>query len=92
VREAAGLGLWQCADQRAFGPLLAALKDADAGVRRQAAEALGNRAVNETVPMLVAASKDSDKNLRSGARHALDVMKQRAMGSETSLDPSLLPK
>jgi HEAT repeat protein len=92
VREAAGMGLWQCADQRAFGPLLAALKDADADVRRQAAETLGNRAVNETVPILVAASKDSDKNVSSGARHALDVMKQRARGSETSLDPSLLPK
>ena len=92
VRESAGMGLWQCADQRAFGPLLTALKDADPDVRRQAADTLGNRAVNDTIPLLVAASKDSDKNVSRGARHALDVMRQRARGSETNLDPSLLPK
>lgn len=92
VRETAGLGLWQCADQRAFGPLLTALKDSDPDVRRQAADTLGNRAVNDTIPLLVAASKDNDKHVSSGARHALDVVKQRARGSETNLDPSLLPK
>ena len=92
VRESAGMGLWQCADHRAFGPLLAALKDADSDVRRQAADTLGNRAVNETVPMLVVATKDENEHVRRGARRALEVMKQRARGTVTNLDPSLLPK
>ncbi|HJQ68731.1 MAG TPA: HEAT repeat domain-containing protein [Blastocatellia bacterium] len=92
VRESAAGGLWQCADSRAFGPLLEALKDADSDVRRQAADTLGNRAVNETIPMLVAATRDDNEQVRRGARRALEVMKQRAMGSETNLDPALLPK
>ena len=92
VRESAGMGLWHCADSRAFGPLLTALQDADSDVRRQAADALGNRAVNETVPMLVAATKDDNENVRKGARRALEVMKQRARGTVTNLDPSILPE
>ena len=91
VRESAGSALWHTADNRAFGPLVAALKDADPDVRRQAADTLGNRVGNDDIPLLIAASKDDDRNVRSGARRALDVVKQRARGSETNLDPSLLP-
>jgi HEAT repeat protein len=92
VRESAAAGLWHTADDRAFAPLIAALKDTDPDVRRQAADTLGNRAVNDTIPLLVAASKDTDNNVRSGAKRALEVVRQRASGSETNLDPSLLPK
>jgi len=92
VRESAGMGLWQCADRRAFGPLVAALKDRDTDVRRQAADTLGNRVDNDTIPILVAASKDDNEQVRRGARRALEVVKHRARGTVTNLDPSLLPK
>jgi HEAT repeat protein len=92
VRESAGSALWHTADQRAFGPLIAALKDEDSDVRRQAADTLGNRVGNEEIPLLIAASNDNDKNVRNGAKRALNVVKQRASGTVTNLDPSLLPK
>jgi HEAT repeat protein len=91
VRQSAGMGLWHCADHRAFGPLLTALKDDDPGVRRQAADALGNRVDNDAIPLLIAASKGDDGRVRSGAKRALDVVKQRAGGSQTNIDASLLP-
>src|SRR5262245_50346898 len=44
--------------------LIAALKDADAGVRRQAAFALGELESSKAVPALIEALKDSDVEVR----------------------------
>ncbi len=51
--------------------LIGALKDSDAGVRRQAAHALGELGNARAVPALIDALKDADVEVRQKAMHAL---------------------
>lgn len=88
--EAAG-ALWHTADSRAFEPLMAALRDEDSGVRKRAAQTLGNRAGDREVQLLIAARNDKNARVREGVRRALDVIKDRMRGTETSLRPVNIP-
>src|SRR5262245_58118599 len=61
-REARGLSVTatQSATEAAVDALIGALKDTDAGVRRQAAHALSQLNNRRAVPALAAALKDAD--------------------------------
>jgi vesicle coat complex subunit len=58
-------------DTRAFEPLMAALKDADPAVRRQAVIALGDRGERKATEDLIRSLKDSDDDVRLEAVVAL---------------------
>jgi len=55
------------------------------------AKALGNRADNPEVELLIAALNDNDQNVRNGVRQALNVVKQRLKGRITNLRPVTIP-
>ena len=58
-------------DQRAVPPLIAALQDDHAAVRKAAAEALGQLGDARAVDPLVAALQDESREVREGAAWAL---------------------
>src|SRR5687767_15664445 len=57
--------------QAAVDGLVSVLKDTDAGVRKQAAHALGQLEDAKAVPALIETLKDSDADVRRGAMQAL---------------------
>jgi HEAT repeat protein len=63
----AALFLRDCRNPAAFDPLRAALKDPDAGVRRDAASCLGRIGGPKAVDILLAALEDEDLTARGGA-------------------------
>src|SRR5215213_3474125 len=73
LRLADGLGVTagQAPSEAAIDALVAALKDADAGVRRQAAAALGDIGNARAVPGLIESLKDSDATVRQRVISAL---------------------
>ena len=71
VRKAAATALGKIKDDRAVGPLMAALQNPLAGSRLEAALALGNLADLRAAPALAAALRDSDGSLRKTAALAL---------------------
>jgi HEAT repeat protein len=66
-----GVTAQQAPAEAAIDALVAALKDADAGVKRQAAAALGEIGNTRAVPGLIDALKDSDADVRQRAISAL---------------------
>jgi HEAT repeat protein len=62
-------------DSRAVEPLIAALKDTDSGVRRNAASALGGRRDSRVVEPLIIALKDTDSGVRRNAASVLGQAK-----------------
>jgi HEAT repeat protein len=67
--------------EAAVDGLIAALKDSDAGVRRAAADALGELDNRRAVPALIEAVKDADPDVR---RHAIDALGE--IGDPRALD------
>src|SRR5215469_17822646 len=65
------VGAQQGGREGAVAALIAALKDADAGVRVQAAAALAELKAHEAVDALIAATKDSNVDVRL---HAVDAL------------------
>ena len=64
-------------DTLGLAALIAALKDSDAGVRRAAAQSLGNIESPRAVDALVAVLKDSDVEVRRAAAWALGEIEDR---------------
>src|SRR5688500_7967368 len=76
---ARGVTAEQAPRQAAIDGLIAALKDSDAGVRKQAAIALGELESSAAVPALIDALKDSEVEVRQSAMSALgDIGDARA--------------
>src|SRR4051812_38116315 len=78
---AAGMsvGAQQGATDAAVDALIAALKDADAGVRREAAHALAQLNSRRAAPALAAAMKDADPALRASIVGALGDLGDRSV-------------
>src|SRR5512132_2086086 len=66
-----GVTAQQSPAEGALDALIAALKDTDAGVRRQVASTLGELGNRRAVPALVAALKDTDVDVRAHVVEAL---------------------
>src|SRR6187200_481851 len=66
-----GVTAQQSPAEEAIDGLIAALKDTDAGVRRQVASTLGELGNRRAVPALIAALKDSDVGVRG---HVVDAL------------------
>jgi HEAT repeat protein len=79
--ERTTVGAQQAPAEAAIGGLIAALKDSDAGVRREAADALGVLDSRRAVPALIEAVKDADPDVR---RHAIDALGE--IGDSRALD------
>ena len=71
-QDAAGttVGAQQSGAEAAVDALIGALKDTDAGVRREAVRALGELDSRRAVPALAAALKDPDVNMRTAIASA----------------------
>ncbi len=75
VRAAwAARALGEIRNNRALGPLVAAMRSADAEVRRACIWALGEMADSRAVATLMAATSDDDYDVRRGALEALDKL------------------
>jgi len=73
IRTRVALKLGELRDLTAVQPLIAALKDEYAAVRKSAAETLGN--IGDTraiVPLTELAQKDSDEDIRKAAQDAME--------------------
>jgi HEAT repeat protein len=74
------VGAQQSANEAAVDGLIAAIKDSDAGVRRQVVRALAELGSQRAVPALIDALKDADVDVRVGAIRALgDIRDARAI-------------
>ncbi len=71
-------------DTAPIAEVIAALGDADAGIRLEAAQSLGKRADASAVPALVRAIEDADPDVRVAAVEALG-----AIGDPTAVEPLL---
>jgi HEAT repeat protein len=65
------VGARQAAREQMIDDLIAALKDSDAGVRRQVARTLAQLNSTKAVPALAAAMKDADPDMRAILASAL---------------------
>ena len=79
TRRAASGCLCDLADSAPVAILLRAMKDDDAGVRANAARALGDAGVSDATPLLhVALAQDSDRSVRANAVAALGKIQDGA--------------
>src|SRR5919112_4335429 len=67
ITDGLGVTAGQAPSEAAIDALVSALKDTDAGVRRQAAAALGEIGSARAVPGLIDALKDTDSDVRRQA-------------------------
>jgi HEAT repeat protein len=72
--ERTAVGAQQRFSEGAVDALIGALRDTDAGVRLQAARALGSLNVTRAVPALIAAMADKDHVVRASAIDALGLI------------------
>ena len=72
--ERTTVGAQQRFSEAAVDALIGALSDTDAGVRLQAAHALGTLNVTRSVPALISAMADNDHAVRASAIDALGVI------------------
>jgi HEAT repeat protein len=79
--ERTSVGAQQRLSESAVNGLIGALSDTDAGVRKQAAHALGSLGAADAVPALTAAIADKDRDVRTAAIDALG-----AIGDPRALD------
>jgi HEAT repeats len=79
--ERTSVGAQQRLSESAVNGLIGALSDPDAGVRKQAAHALGSLGAADAVPALSAAIADKDRDVRTAAIDALG-----AIGDPSALD------
>lgn len=84
--SSAGVTTRQSPAEAAIEGLVGLLKDTDAGVRRQAAAALGEIGNPRAVPSLIEALKDADPDMRQRAISALgEIGDARAVGAIAGL-------